>query len=150
MTSARPEESVIQYQLLNGCPAVVIPVKVGAPLVAWDCLTLEQLWKVKLPPTDSEGAVSPDGKFDGIVTVIFEFLDLCVDWKRLVLPQMVVDAVQDADEGQSDGEKTDAKMKALKDAVGLLVAAAIRSGESKEVKHDVDKERSGIAMWRIP
>ncbi|KAJ6499558.1 hypothetical protein C8R47DRAFT_1068495 [Mycena vitilis] len=40
--------------------------------------------------------------------------------------------------------------KALKSALGLLVAAAVRSGASKEVKKEVDKERSGIAMWRIP
>ena len=40
---------MINYILLNGCPAIVVPVKVGAPLVAWDGLTLEQLWKVSLP-----------------------------------------------------------------------------------------------------
>jgi hypothetical protein len=45
-TSARPGESVIKYLLLNGCPAIVVPVKIGAPLVAWDALTLEELWKV--------------------------------------------------------------------------------------------------------
>lgn len=145
-TSRRPEESVIQYQLLNGCPAVVVPVKIGAPLLAWDCLTLEELWKVKLPSTDSEA--SADGKYEGIVTVIFEFLDLCVDWKRLVLPQEVTDAAQNAD--QNPDEKSETRTRALRDAVGLLVASAIRSGESEEVKQDVDKERSGIAMWRIP
>ena len=42
------------------------------------------------------------------------------------------------------------KREALKSAVKVLVAAAVRSGESKEVKDQVDKERSGIAMWRIP
>lgn len=38
----------------------------------------------------------------------------------------------------------------VKDAVALLVAGAVRSGESKQVKDKIDKERSGIAMWRIP
>ncbi|KAI0797227.1 hypothetical protein BC629DRAFT_1286169 [Irpex lacteus] len=134
-TSARPSESVMYYQLLNGCPAIVVPVKVGAPLVAWDALTLEQLWKVSLPKEDE---VSSDSKFSGIVSVIFEYLDLCVDWDRLVLS---------AEQG---GEDASGKKRVVKDAVALLVAGAVRSGESKQVKDKIDKERSGIAMWRIP
>lgn len=135
------------YQLLNGCPAIVVPVKVGAPLVAWDALTLEQLWKVSLPKEDE---VSGDSKFSGIVSVIFEYLDLCVDWDRLVLSaeQGGEDAsvVKDGDV-QADLE---GKKRVVKDAVALLVAGAVRSGESKQVKDKIDKERSGIAMWRIP
>jgi hypothetical protein len=42
------------------------------------------------------------------------------------------------------------KRAAVKEALILLVAGAARSGESKAVRKDVDKERSGIAMWRIP
>jgi len=48
-TSARPSEGVIYYQLLNGCPALIVPARIGAPLVAWDGLTLGQLWNVPLP-----------------------------------------------------------------------------------------------------
>jgi hypothetical protein len=139
-TSARPGESVINYILLNGCPAIVIPVKVGAPLVAWDALTLEQLWKVPLPTDEpeAESTTAAQGKFGGIVNVLYEYLDMCVDWERVVVsgdPDKPIDM---------DGRK------ALKSALGLLVAAAIRSGTSKEVKKEIDKERSGIAMWRIP
>ncbi|EPQ53447.1 hypothetical protein GLOTRDRAFT_100608 [Gloeophyllum trabeum ATCC 11539] len=139
-TSQRPSESVIRYQLLNGCPAIVVPAKAGAPLLAWDTLTLEHLWAVSLPP-ESEPAMPEQARsgFHGIVTVLFEYLDLCVDWERLVLP-----------EGEKKGDGMDEKKTTLKDAVALLVAAAVRSGESKEVKKEVDKERSGIAIWRIP
>jgi hypothetical protein len=63
---------------------------------------------------------------------------MCVDWERVVVSG---DPAKPAD--------MDAR-KALKSALGLLVAAAVRSGGSKEVKKEVDKERSGIAMWRIP
>ncbi|KAI0360524.1 hypothetical protein OH77DRAFT_1445395 [Trametes cingulata] len=148
-TSARPGESVIQYQLLNGCPAVVIPVKVGAPLLAWDTLTLEQLWKVALPEGDSPDAKSKDGKFEGIVNVLYEFLDLCVDWERVVLSTEQGGEEEDVQDGAADvGIKE--KREALKGAIKVLVASAIRSGESKEVRKEVDKERSGIAMWRIP
>ncbi|KZT22738.1 hypothetical protein NEOLEDRAFT_1097186 [Neolentinus lepideus HHB14362 ss-1] len=132
-TSARPSESVIRYQLLNGCPAIVVPAKVGVPLLAWDTLTLEHLWKVKLPE-ESESVTQESGHgFQGIVNVMSEYLDLCIDWERVVLP-----------EGETKNKKD-----TVKNAISLLVAAAVRSGNSKEVKKEVDKERSGIAIWRI-
>ncbi|KAK0204030.1 hypothetical protein DFS33DRAFT_1336258 [Desarmillaria ectypa] len=134
-TSARPGESVINYLLLNGCPAIVVPVKVGAPLLAWDALTLEELWKVELPP---EGGESQPGQFEGIVSVLYEFLDLCIDWERVVL-----------EEGSSEHDEN-TKRNILKVSLMLLLAAAVRSKECKEVVYEVDKEKSGIAMWRIP
>ncbi|KAF8189969.1 hypothetical protein K438DRAFT_1832417 [Mycena galopus ATCC 62051] len=139
-TSARPGESVINYILLNGCPAIVVPVKVGAPLVAWDALTLEELWNVPLPTDEpeAESTTVAQGKFGGIVNVFFEYLDMCVDWERVIVSG---DPAKPTD--------MDAR-KALRSALGILVAAAVRSGGSKEVKKQIDKERSGIAMWRIP
>ncbi|KAG7446790.1 uncharacterized protein BT62DRAFT_980427 [Guyanagaster necrorhizus] len=134
-TSARPGESVINYILFNGCPAIVVPVKVGAPLLAWDALTLEELWKIELPP---EGGESQSGQFEGIVSVLYEFLDLCVDWKRIILDEESSDC--DEEEGRN----------VLKVSLTLLLAAAVRSKDSKEVVKEVDKERSGFAMWRIP
>ncbi|KAL0069562.1 hypothetical protein AAF712_003220 [Marasmius tenuissimus] len=144
-TSARPEESVIQYILLNGCPSIVVPVKVGAPLIAWDTLTLEQLWEVELPPAptvtkEGDGELqlqSTTGKFEGIVQVLLEFLDLCIDWERVIQLR--------------DEEVTEEKKRAeVKAALTLLVASAVRSRDSKEARKELDKERSGIAMWRIP
>lgn len=134
-TSARPGESVINYILCNGCPAIVVPVKVGAPLVAWDGLTLEKLWALNLP--GEGGGRSKDGKFEGVVDVFFEYLDLCIDWQRAV--------VSDA----GSGDERDARV-VVKDAVTLLIAAAARTASSKEVKKEIDEERCGIAMWRIP
>ena len=138
----------MQYQLLNGCPALVLPAKPGAPLLAWDTLTLESLWRVALPESDAAGARSKDGKFEGIVGVVYEFLDLCVDWERFVLGSDGNDTPRDTEEGH--GEDDGKKREALKAGVEVLVAAAVRSGASKEVKEQVDKERSGIAIWRIP
>ncbi|PIL27645.1 hypothetical protein GSI_10797 [Ganoderma sinense ZZ0214-1] len=150
-TSQRPSESVIQYQLLNGCPAVVVPAKLGTPLLAWDTLTLAQLWKVKLPH-EGEGAKSQDGKFEGIVGVLYEYLDLCVDWERVVLAtkdEQGTDASADAKGGEAEAD-TEKKKEAVKDAVEVLVAAAVQSGASKTVKDEIDEDRAGIAMWRIP
>ena len=124
----------MNYILLNGCPAVVLPVKQASPLIAWDTLTLEHLQK-------TEGGV--DGpKFAGIVEVIFDYIGLCVDWERVILPE---------EDRKAEGSGEDqAKKDAVKSAIALVVAGAIRSGESKAVKKDVDVERAGIAMFRIP
>ncbi|KAK7683156.1 hypothetical protein QCA50_013829 [Cerrena zonata] len=147
-TSQRPSESVMNYQLLNGCPALVVPVKVGAPLVAWDTLTLEHLWKTPLP---NEGETFEGTKFEGVVTVFYEFLDMCVDWDRVTLSKEQEDSGEavkmDGDVLDSDLDK---KKKTLREALDVLVASAIRSGESKEVRKELDGARSGIAMWRIP
>ncbi|KAH9941220.1 uncharacterized protein BXZ73DRAFT_42301 [Epithele typhae] len=151
-TSQRPSESVVQYQLLNGCPALVLPAARGAPLLAWDTLTLERLWAVALPAGDGAGDRSADGRFEGIVGVLFEYLDLCVDWPRFVLAGAEAQEGAGVEAAADTGADEDVEKKkgALKDAVKVLVAAAVRSGASKEVKDQVDKERSGIAMWRIP
>lgn len=152
-TSQRPSESVIQYQLLNGCPALVVPAKLGAPLLAWDTLTLEQLWKVKFPP-EGDRVKSEDGKFEGIVGVLYEYLDLCVDWERVVLATKDEQGVEGVGTGdiKDEGVAADAEKKkqAVKDSVEVLVAAAVQSGTSKAVKDEIDGGRAGIAMWRIP
>jgi hypothetical protein len=207
-TSKRPGESVIRYILLNGCVSIVVPVKPGAPLVAWDTLTLEKLWEVELPPEDYSSTTtnnnnnsgkanstsdttddqkdkkkmqeSKDGKFEGIVQVLFEYLDLCVDWDRVAMrpgsplseeeqgeiaagPDIhltVSDELDNVDahggvasgieaSEQADHDLLRQKKDALKDAVALLVASAIRSKSSEAVKKDVDADRAGIAMWRI-
>ncbi|KIM42125.1 hypothetical protein M413DRAFT_10359 [Hebeloma cylindrosporum] len=163
--SARPGESVIRYVLLNGCPAIVVPAKLGAPLLAWDTLTLEKIWDVELPPLSEGGEGSTEtimrsasGRFEGVVDVIFEYLDLCVDWERFTVPSSngvsspgdVRNDVKPSKEKEESGTRNLGAKGALKDAVTLLVAAAIRSKTSEEAKKELDADRSGIAMWRIP
>ena len=100
-----------------------------------------------------KGGKSKDGKFEGIVAVLYEYLDLCVDWGRFVLGESgeAADKETKEVEGKDDKEAEIAKKReALKGAVRVLVAAAVRSGASKEVRDQVDKDRAGIAIWRIP
>jgi hypothetical protein len=144
-TSARPNESVIQHQLMNGCVSVVVPVRVGAPLLAWHGFTLEQLWDVTFPKEDLEAAstaASMDAvegnTFEGITSVLCEYLELCVDWTRVKMDM------------PTEGHPSEDPKKLVRDAVMLLVASAVRSGASKEARKQIDEERSGIAMWRIP
>lgn len=149
-SSARPSESVMQYLLLNGCPAIVVPIKPGSPLVAWDTLTLAQLHKMGKAGKRSAG----------VVRVVFEYVSLCVDWERVIVPEMDNEIVTttsltaDAgDEAKLVAEASDVdgrKRKAVKDAIELLVEACMKSGDSKEVKDKVDVERAGITMFRLP
>ncbi|KAG6841616.1 hypothetical protein C0991_009041 [Blastosporella zonata] len=144
-SSARPDESVVNYVLCNGCPAIVVPAKVGAPLLAWDGLTLRQLWKLQLPRTDgiAPERKSADGKFEGVVNVLCEYLELCMDWERVVLPQ-------DKDSTSKVDGGVERKKNEVRAAITLLLASAVRTQSSKEVKEEVDEDRCGIAMWRIP
>lgn len=149
-SSQRPSESVLYYKLANGCPAIVLPARVGAPLLAWIGLTLEQLWKLRLPATDAAPLVTPTPKggkleegelersFEGTVSVLYEYLDLCIDWERVEVPE------------KDKNAEMEERRSAVRDAVMLLVAAAVRSKDSKQVQKEVDKERAGLAMWRIP
>ncbi|TRM57487.1 hypothetical protein BD626DRAFT_412029 [Schizophyllum amplum] len=145
-SSARPDESVIKYILFNGCPAIVAPAKIGAPLLAWNTLTLEQLWKVPLPAdadTESGGEERDKSRFQGVVDVLYEYMDFCVDWQR-------VEMAEGQEETKKEGDGDVERKKAVKDAITLLVAAAVRTGDSKEAKKEVDADRAGIAIWRIP
>lgn len=118
-SSARPSESVLKYMLLNGAPAIVLPALAGAPLIAWNTLTLKQLQT----KTD---------KYEGVVRILFEYLSLCVDWERVTF-----------------GEGDEERQQAVKDAVELVVAAAVQSADSKAVSKDVDLDRAGIVVFRI-
>lgn len=75
-------------------------------------------------------------RFEGVVGAIAEFIGTCVDWER-------VRALQNA--GLNDEQKEDA----VKDAVRVLVGAAIRTRESEKAREEVDEHRAGLAMWRI-
>src|SRR6266511_1985114 len=122
--SARPSESVINYVHPNGCPSIVVLAKIGAPLLAWDTLAIEQLWNIDIPGKD--GGKTTSGKFEGVISVV---LDHCVDWER------------DSLLSETGKDLLPKSKKAF--AVTLLVAAAIRSGDSKEAKKVLDAERSG-------
>lgn len=144
----------MKYKLLYGCPAIVLPAKEGAPILAWHARTLEQLWKIELPPNEAalgpllstgeppKGAEDKEGKstYANVVNALFEFLDQCTNWEWVELPG----------NGRGRNVAESERKEGVKRAVALLVAAAIRSRQSEGVLRQVQKERAGIAMWRIP
>ncbi|CZT44386.1 uncharacterized protein RSE6_04548 [Rhynchosporium secalis] len=119
-SSTGPSESVLKYILLDGAPTILLPALPGAPLLAWDTLTLKQMQ-------------AKQGKYEGVVKILYEYLSLCVDWERVIV-----------------GEREEGKKRAVRDAVELIVAAAVASGDSKAVLEDVDLDRAGIVIFRIP
>lgn len=142
-TSARPSESVLQYTLLNGCPAIVLPVKQGCPLMAWDTLTLESIWDPKQVGT-VEGS-----NFDGVVDCLFEYVGFCADWERFEFPEELEDE-EGKEEGKEKKSKQETAERLTRNAIALLVAAAVRSKDSKEAKKHIDADRAGIVMLRLP
>ncbi len=175
-TSRRPGESLIRYLLLNGCPSVVVPAKQGCPLIAWNTLSLESIWKIAKvegvagPTPDQTASLTPEGeetKLDGALRVLFEYVELCIDWDRVIVPSSdqapsseSADAAVQVDlesesKPQEDAQAAvpaslDSKREAVKNALGALLAGAVKSYESKAVKKDVDVDRAGIALLRMP
>jgi len=78
-SSQRPGESVMEYMLLNGCPAMVVPVRPGTPLIAWHGCTLKMLQSME---GGVEGPV-----FEKVLDRLREYVELCVDWERMVFPE---------------------------------------------------------------
>ncbi|KAI5120888.1 hypothetical protein M0805_002988 [Coniferiporia weirii] len=152
-TSARPGESVLEYTLFGGCPALVLPARAGAPLLAWDALTLAQLHELYPELPSGEGSMKEGGeKFKGVVNVLSEYMSLCVDWERVQLERG--EDVVGEEEGLGLGQNTllggDEKKDAVRNALGMLVAAAVYSKDNKQVKKEIDADRAGIVIFRIP
>lgn len=72
-TSQRPGESIMNYLLFDGCPAIILPARPGTPLIAWDSITLKELYRLKGDTT----------KEKGVVDCWYEFLNLCVELERV-------------------------------------------------------------------
>ena len=125
-TSARPAESILRYQLVTGLPALVLPAKTGAPLLAWDALTLGEVWKL-----NADNAA----KLREHVDRLFEFLEMCVDFGRV-------------DAGNSKGSK--GTKEAVRRELGMILEGAASCGANKGVRKQMDGDRAGIVFWRIP
>jgi hypothetical protein len=135
-SSARPGESVINYKLLNGCPALVVPIKPGCPLIAWHAVTLKTLQGLK-GGTDGQ-------EFKDILDGLTNYMELCVDDARVEL------APNYAEQSGLTGTEMENKQNAVRAGMQLVLAGAVRSSISSKVKKEVDSERAGIVFFRIP
>ena len=131
-SSQRPSESVMNYTLLNGCPAMVVPIRTGTPLIAWHACTLKMLQTME---GGVEGTI-----FNKVLDRLSEYVELCVDWERIVFPEGTMG------EGES---KESAGLRVVKDGLRLILAGAVRSKDSAEVMKKIEGERAGIVFFRI-
>ena len=105
--------------------------------MAWDTMTLRTLYKMG----EVEGP-----EFEGVVNVLHEYVSLCADWDRYVFP----DSSGESSDKRSGKNKQETAEKLTKNAITLLIAAAIRSKESKEVSKHINDDRAGIVFLRLP
>jgi hypothetical protein len=174
--SQRPGESVMYYQLLNGCPAIVLPLQcassllssmaliphmptAGAPLVAWLGQTLEQLWKIDLNqvsrvdtsnPATSAGTDSEQDP-DGIERTLGGVCGVLCEYLDLCIDYDRLTQVEKSKKWyKRSGERKDDKRATVHRAVASLVVSAIRSRQSQEAQKEIDSRRAGITMWRLP
>ena len=131
-SSQRPGESIMKYMLLNGCPAMVVPIRTGTPLIAWHACTLRMLQTM-------EGGVGGT-IFNEILARLSEYVGLCVDWERVVFPEGTM--------GQGESNES-AGLRVVKAGLRLILAGAVRSTESAKVMKKIELERAGIVFFRI-
>lgn len=136
-SSERPEESVMYYLLLNGCPSLVLPLLPGSPLVAWHALTLEQLQKL-------EGGVG-GARFKAVADKLVEYVSLCIDWDRVV-PDSQVESTAN---GTARVDLDENRRSAVRRAVESLLTGAVQS-DCKELRNKLDRDRAGIVFFRVP
>jgi len=131
-SSQRPGESIMNYTLLNGCPAVVVPIRTGTPLIAWHACTLKMLQAME---GGVEGTI-----FNKVLDRLSEYVELCVDWERVIFPE--------GTKGEGESNET-AGLRVVKDGLRLILAGAVRSKDSAEVRKKIEGERAGIVFFRI-
>ncbi|KIO16811.1 hypothetical protein M407DRAFT_33542 [Tulasnella calospora MUT 4182] len=128
-----PGESLMRCVFFNGhCPSVVVLVKPGSLLVVWHTSTSSQF-----------GGIGKGGSAGGVVRLLMEYVELSVDWERMVV---VVSKGMNGVGGEDD----EFKREPIKDALTLLVENLVEAGQSQDVKEKVDLDRAGIVFFGLP
>ncbi|KAH7097595.1 hypothetical protein BKA62DRAFT_716158 [Auriculariales sp. MPI-PUGE-AT-0066] len=123
------------YQLFNGCPAIVLPMRSGGPLLGWHTMTLQGLhdaWYRDGGGFGSTSARQRTTEIDRITQTLFMF-------------ETEFRLYEEEDEEAIWVNKRLAVARALE----LLVVAAAQS-DSMELRRNVDRARTGIAFFRLP
>ena len=120
-TSRRPGCGTLIFQLLNGCPALVVPVTSQAPIVAWSPWTLSQM---RNPTSGYQAEIQHEQ--------ICEYLDTIISQTHLT------PGVREKYEG------------VLARSMSLVINGALASEKcgNQTAMAKLDPERSGIVMFR--
>ena len=145
-TSRRPGCGTLVFQLLNGCPALVIPVTPNAPIVAWSPWTLSQMraYQASNPPTPSHSTYlsSPAPPLPPLnstgYTPELQHEQVCEYLDTIISLQHVNPAMREKYEG------------VLARSVSLVINGALateRCGNNAGLGK-VDPARAGVVMFR--
>ena len=113
-----PDGARLIFQLINGCPALVIPVSSHAPILAWSSWTLRQMHDKKFNPVEQ-------------YTELFIYLDSIINFE-------VVD----------ESKKEKYKLLITKGIEMIIKGAVATREVDKKVWELVDTDRAGIVMFR--
>lgn len=128
-SSRRPGCGTIVFHLLDGCPALVIPVTKSAPITAWSPWTLSQMRQAQYsaqPPTPGSGLYQPEWQHEQIC----EWLDTIISVPHInpTLRDRYVDV--------------------LSRSVSLVINGALALEKCQPLLGKLDPERAGICMFR--
>ena len=128
-TSRRPGCGTIVFHLLNGCPALVLPVTKRAPITAWSPWTLAQMRQAQYalnPPQPGSGMYHPEWQHEQIC----EWLDTIISVPHVnpTLQHRYIDV--------------------LSRSVSLVINGALALEKCQPLLGKLDPERAGICMFR--
>ncbi|KAF2842915.1 hypothetical protein M501DRAFT_924597 [Patellaria atrata CBS 101060] len=142
-TSRRPGCGTLIFHLLDGCPALVVPVTGNAPIVAWSPWTLAQM--------RASGGLGASASASASVSVSVGTSDVGngtyrAEWQHEQLCEWLDGIVSVAHLSPGIREKY---IDVLGRAVSLVINGALASERAgKTVLGKVDPERAGICMFR--
>ncbi|KAJ4301209.1 hypothetical protein N0V90_003300 [Kalmusia sp. IMI 367209] len=125
-TSRRPGCGTLIFHLLDGCPALVIPVTSKAPICAWSPWTLSQMRAAQYALNPQAAAYNPEWQHEQIC----EFLDTIISVGH------IKDTVRER------------YVDVLGRMVSLVINGALALEKCRPVLGKLDPERAGIVMFR--
>lgn len=125
-TSRRPGCGTIIFHLLDGCPALVIPVTSRAPICAWSPWTLAEMRAAQYALNPRPGAYSAEWQHEQVC----EWLDTIISVPHI-----------------SPGVR-DRYVDVLGRSVSLVINGALALEKCQPLLGKLDPERAGIVMFR--
>jgi hypothetical protein len=129
-TSRRPGCGTIIFHLLDGCPALVLPVTSKAPICAWSPWTLSQMRVAQYALNPNNVAGSGGYSAEWQHEQICEFLDTVISVPHL------------------NPAIRDRYIEVLGRSVSLVINGALALEKCQPLLGKLDPERSGIVMFR--
>lgn len=129
-TSRRPGCGTIIFHLLDGCPALVIPVTSKAPICAWSPWTLSQMRMAQYALNPQGGPGTGQYSAEWQHEQVCEFLD------SVISVQHLNPAIRDR------------YVEVLGRSVSLVINGALALDKCQPLLGKLDPERAGIVMFR--